>query len=136
MVLVTSCTSVIWEVPGAEPDAASAGATKLYSVLLSLFLCFAGSGIWKRWEVRTPGDEQFAVCEVLKKRLEDEGDFVYLRRSRGDISFSIISSTTTSPFVSTDGSPYMLMEEDEDDTQVAGPSVSQEKLKIHDPMFI
>ena len=126
---------MIWEVPGAEPDAASSGATKLYSVLLSLFLCFTGSGIWKRWEVKTPGDEQFAICEVLKKRLEDEGDFVYMRRSRGDISFSIISSST-SPFVSTDGSPYMLMEEDAEDMNQAGLCASQEKSKIHDPMFI
>jgi hypothetical protein len=47
MVLVTSCTSVLWEIPGAQPDAAS-GSTKLYSVLTSLVLCFLGSGLWKR----------------------------------------------------------------------------------------
>jgi len=68
MVLVTSCTSLIWEIPGAEPAIAS-GTTRLWSVLLSLVLCFVGSGVWKAWEARTPTTEQFAICATLQERL-------------------------------------------------------------------
>ena len=71
MVLVTSFTSLIWEIPNAEPGDAN-GSTKLWSVLLSLVLCFTGSGLWKLWEARTPATEQYAICAVLAERLEWE----------------------------------------------------------------
>ena len=71
MVLVTSCTSLIWEIPGAEPAVAS-GTTRLWSVLVSLVLCFAGSALWKAWESRTPTVEQFAICDVLLQRHQFE----------------------------------------------------------------
>jgi hypothetical protein len=47
MVLVTSCTSAIWEIPGVTPASVS-DSTKLYSVVASLVLCSLGSWLWKR----------------------------------------------------------------------------------------
>lgn len=53
MVMVTSCTSAIWEIPGVTPDSAS-GSTKLYSVLASIVLCSLGSWLWKRCVLGPP----------------------------------------------------------------------------------
>jgi hypothetical protein len=58
LVCVTATTAVVFEIPGANPNA---GSTPLWSVLIALCLSLAGSVLWKRWEMKTPADEQFAA---------------------------------------------------------------------------
>ena len=66
-VLITSCTSVIFYVcqpPGVQ------GTSTLWSVLLSLLLSFAGSGVWKYWEGKTPLELQFGVTDHIAQRAD------------------------------------------------------------------
>jgi hypothetical protein len=60
LVVVTTATALIWEVPRVNPNPSN---TPLWSVLVSLSLSLAGSALWKRWEGRTPASEQFAVLD-------------------------------------------------------------------------
>ena len=56
LVVVTASTALVWLIPGVNPNGSS---TPLWSVLSSLGLALAGSALWKRWEGRTPPEEQF-----------------------------------------------------------------------------
>ena len=58
LVVVTTATAVIWEIPSVNPRP---NGTPAWSVAVSLILSLAGSALWKRWEARTPASEQFAV---------------------------------------------------------------------------
>jgi hypothetical protein len=58
LVVVTTSTAVIWEIPGVNPRPSG---TPVWSVVTSLILSLAGSALWKIWEARTPASEQFSV---------------------------------------------------------------------------
>lgn len=58
LVVVTTATALIWEIPGTNPNPNN---TPLWSVLVSLTLSLVGSALWKRWEGRTPAHEQFSI---------------------------------------------------------------------------
>ena len=51
-------TSLVWLIPNVNPNNST---TPLWSVLASLVTSLAGMLVWKRWEARTPAEEQFAV---------------------------------------------------------------------------
>ena len=56
LVVVTASTALVWLIPGVNPNPES---TPAWSVLVSLVLALTGSVLWKRWEGRTPPEEQF-----------------------------------------------------------------------------
>lgn len=57
-VVTTMTTAAFWLIPGTNPNPS---ATPLWSVMVSLCLSLLGSALWKRWENRTPAEEQFDV---------------------------------------------------------------------------
>jgi len=59
LVVVTTATAVIWEIPRVNPRPSG---TPAWSVAVSLVLSLAGSAMWKAWEARTPAAEQFTVA--------------------------------------------------------------------------
>jgi hypothetical protein len=75
MLLLSATTvSVFWLIPGVNPNA---GATPPWSVLTSLALSLAGVVLFKRWELRTPPEEQFtlrSLAEDLAADEEEEGE--------------------------------------------------------------
>ena len=58
LVVVTASTALVWLIPGVNPESST---TPLWSVFTSLVLSLLGSWMWKRWEARTPAEEQFEV---------------------------------------------------------------------------
>ena len=61
LVVVTASTALVWLIPGVNPESST---TPAWSVLLSLLLSVGGSVLWKRWEDKTPPEEQFAVLQT------------------------------------------------------------------------
>ena len=69
MILVSNTViSLFWLIPGVNPDAAD---TPAWSVMTSLVISLAGVVIWKRWEMRTPAEQQFTL-RSLAEELEEE----------------------------------------------------------------
>ena len=58
-VITSSATAAIFLVPGLNPNAST---TPLWSVLVSLLLSLSAMIMWKRWEMQTPAETQFAVA--------------------------------------------------------------------------
>ena len=71
LVVVTASTALVWLIPGVNPESTT---TPLWSVLASLALSLGGSWLWKRWEARTPAEEQFTV-------MQGAGDYEHLERT-------------------------------------------------------
>ena len=62
LVVVTASTALVWLIPGVNPESST---TPLWSVLVSLVLSVGGSVLWKRWEDKTPPEEQFEVMRAM-----------------------------------------------------------------------
>jgi hypothetical protein len=78
LVVVTASTALVWLVPGVNPESTT---TPVWSVLVSLVLSIGGSVLWKRWEDKTPPEEQFSVAAAaMGSSLDNTEELLLLGR--------------------------------------------------------
>ena len=106
LVVVTTATAVIWEIPGVNPRPSG---TPVWSVVTSLILSLVGSALWKRWEERTPAVEQFAVM-----REGDSGGISWLQEHARRTTFDGDSVYGSASIMSHDDGDARLLSDADD----------------------